>query len=849
MLRAAVLSPPHDGIMARLRLTSSLLPPSTQLLGFEGREALSALFAFEVWFVVEGPQPEPPDLVGQAATIAIDRLGALESMLAPHLFAGVFSSVELLVELTDRALYRGTVVPRLAFTDLSFHSRIWTKTAIKDALIEVLTSYGLSDGKDFEFRISQPPPTEEHVCQYKESDYAFFSRWLEREGWYFFFEHEEGAEKLVIVDDKSAHVALRKEGAVRYFAGSRGTGYAAESFEDFACSAEAVPGGVTVSDYDYASPQRPLSHNANVPGGGASRMVHYGARAFTSADVTRVATIRAEQLNVRQHLHRGVGAATQIVSGSLIEFEEHPIHQLNRSYLVIEARHTAWEPSAGAAWGDELPIPKAPESYRVEVVALPAEVQYRHPDLTPWPRVDGFELAVVDGAATSQYAQIDGSGCYSVKFKFDERTLKDGKASTRVRMMQPHGGSLEGWHFPLRKATEVICSFLAGDVDRPIIQAVVPNTDTPSPVTAKNQSQNVLHTGGNTYMTLEDQKGSEFINLFTPKSSSGLFLGTPRGSGGRERTSNAAPIVAPKGPGGLGLASYSFDLRTDEGNAQLHTGKNMDVRAHGQLQVIAGQDTNVTVFGQVDKDVIGNADEKYAKTLTRRVAKKVTIRHDDIHDQKVLGVAKQTFHDTLDMCVTDAADQTMVSGWCEEITGSPGDLDFQANRTRTIVGPLTLEVSPDSHIHVGGDCTQTITGGRTEKVAGKLKWDVGGKVTMTTLTDVEQSASSEWETAKNAVELTMPFKFDNTTVVHNEKWTAPHIELCAALASATTISWEQGISINLTLRGGGQAAATGAKLDLLGVYIAMMAQKCHLYGNMSQIGLLCITAKGSVKVI
>ena len=42
-------------------------------------------------------------------------------------------------------------------------------------------------------------------------------------------------------------------------------------------------------------------------------------------------------------------------------------------------------------------------------------------------------------------------------------------------MMQPHGGDIEGWHFPLRKGTEVLFTFLGGDPDRPVIAGVVPN--------------------------------------------------------------------------------------------------------------------------------------------------------------------------------------------------------------------------------------------------------------------------------------------------------------------------------------------------------------------------------------
>ena len=79
---------------------------------------------------------------------------------------------------------------------------------------------------------------------------------------------------------------------------------------------------------------------------------------------------------------------------------------------------------------------------------------------------------VVEGAAVSEYAQIDSHGRYRIKFLFDESDLSGGKASTWVRMLQPHGGGIEGFHFPLRAGVEVMCAFEGGDPDRPAI--VVP---------------------------------------------------------------------------------------------------------------------------------------------------------------------------------------------------------------------------------------------------------------------------------------------------------------------------------------------------------------------------------------
>src|SRR5262249_29718538 len=118
--------------------------------------------------------------------------------------------------------------------------------------------------------------------------------------------------------------------------------------------------------------------------------------------------------------------------------------------------------------------------YHVEVKAIPADTQFRALRVTAWPRIYGYENGTVCGPADSDYAQIDDQGRYNVKFKFDESDLKNGKASTFVRMMQPHGGNPEGFHFPLRKGTEIVFSFLGGDPDRPVIAGVVPDTTNPS---------------------------------------------------------------------------------------------------------------------------------------------------------------------------------------------------------------------------------------------------------------------------------------------------------------------------------------------------------------------------------
>jgi type VI secretion system secreted protein VgrG len=236
-----------------------------------------------------------------------------------------------------------------------------------------------------------------------------------------------------------------------------------------------------------------------------------------------------------------------------------------------------------AAWGD-LVKHVYDDVYRVDLMAIAADQQYRHPSHTPWPRIDGFENGIVDGPASSEYAQIDDHGRYLVKFKFDEGTLKDGKASTFVRMMQPHGGAVEGFHFPLRKGTEVMFVFMGGDPDRPVIAGVVPNAQKPSPVLAVNHTQNIIQTGGHNFITLEDQSGSQYINIFCPVFETNLYLGIDRPVGGFGVTSGNGPDAVEKGEFKQELGPFNFQLYS-KGNGEVYTQGNLNLNASKKLQL------------------------------------------------------------------------------------------------------------------------------------------------------------------------------------------------------------------------------------------------------------------------
>jgi len=166
-------------------------------------------------------------------------------------------------------------------------------------------------------------------------------------------------------------------------------------------------------------------------------------------------------------------------------------------------------------------------TYSNGFTSIPSDLQFRPERKTPKSRFYGTMNATIDAAGAGEYAELDDLGRYKVKLPFDQSDMDGGKASRWVRMSQPYAGADHGMHFPLHKGTEVLLTFVDGDPDRPVIAGAVPNAETISPVTAANQTESVIQTGGNNKIRIQDFAGSERIIMETPAANSWIRVGTP----------------------------------------------------------------------------------------------------------------------------------------------------------------------------------------------------------------------------------------------------------------------------------------------------------------------------------
>ncbi len=486
---------------------------SVQLIEMEGREAISRLFEVHVMVACSDPAGLDIDAaIGAQATLVFER-GGKETRRMGGIIAAIRDSMH---EETGKPVYNLWFAPRAFRMGLVETYEIFMDLSVPDIVKKKLERAGLIENEDFLFRLTATYPPREFVVQYKETDLAFVSRLLEHLGISFFFEHHDGVDVWVLTDDNASFSPAVGGKEVPFHARGDRTGvFRMES------QTRMTPAEYRVKDYNYRTPQLPLQASAPTEKGDGGYVIEYGAHFKNPDEGARIAKVRAEELTASRTVVEGKSDQHGFFAGAQVVVEGHPRGDV--PLLLTEVSHRAVTGALGA--GRELA-----RDYENTFKAIPFKTPFRPARITPKPRIHGVITGVIDAAAKGPYAELDADGRYRVRFLFDAGEAEDGKASRLCRMSQPHGGGGYGMHFPLRSGVEVILTFVEGDPDRPIIVGVVPNPQTPSPVTAGNGARNIIRTGGGNEINIDDTAGSERIKLSTPYAKSVIQIGDKNAS-------------------------------------------------------------------------------------------------------------------------------------------------------------------------------------------------------------------------------------------------------------------------------------------------------------------------------
>lgn len=469
---------------------------------FSGLESVSGLFEYEVMFFTVGTTLTLGDVIGKAAVVSCTPGLSEDRHFHGYVRHATYMNSD---QVRDRHYYKIDLVPWLWFLTRRTDSRIFQDKTTKEIAEEVFKDFQFTD---FVWKDIQDSEPRAYCVQYRESNFDFLSRLFEEEGYFYFFRHQSGKHTLVIGDSPTAAESIGELQYRRLEMGDTEAGLSGLR-ED----ADLRPGRIALNDFNFETPQTDLnvsmetrlSSQANAD----LEIFDYPGRYQEQGRGDAFARTRMEAQEAPGRIISATCNAPMIAPGMVFTLNGHPVGGYNRAWTVMRVRHAAdnnWDGanSHGAYYTNSLE-------------AIPDDVPYRPPRVTPRPIVDGPQTAFVVGTKGEEI-DTDEYGRVKVQFHWDRRAPGDETSSCWVRVAQPLAGIRWGGLFLPRIGMEVVVDFLEGDPDRPLITGVVYNATTMPPYPLPDEkTKSTLKTssskGGDGFNELrfEDKAGEEQI--------------------------------------------------------------------------------------------------------------------------------------------------------------------------------------------------------------------------------------------------------------------------------------------------------------------------------------------------
>jgi type VI secretion system secreted protein VgrG len=585
--------PSYDLENRILSLTSPLgenvlLPES-----MSGREALSELFHFSVEVVAETEKVvSAKDLVGRRMTVGFQ---TTESGSFRYV-NGIVSRFEAIGGDEEFHVYSVELVPSLWLLTLNTNTRVFQNQSVIAILTAVMGQYNITSDN----RTRGTYPTLDYCTQYRETDFAFASRLMERWGIFYHFEHTASDHKLVLNDASSLLSGTPVQYAFRY-APEKGEMEGAYDYVIRQCTSTAslVTGKNTGWDYQFIPYVTDLKESSKTAGPlGANEHEFFDYLGVADANFNRLkdsapALQARESGQMLQNVRRDANdATTLLLSGSsnarplqpgfTFQLEQHSLRELNGKYLTTAVTHSARQlPSYRSR-----PV-EGGAAYRNHFTAMPSSIAYRAPQTTAKPVVHGLHTArvVVPVGAESH---MDKWGRVCVQFHWDRLRKEHAVDNTLLRVAQQWAGKGRGSFFWPRVDDEVVVDFIEGDPDQPLVVGSVYNgVNMPKyhPVDQYTRSGVVTRSSLNgdasnaNELRFEDKKGFEqiFIN-----------------------------------------AEKDMDLRV-ENDSRTFVGKDQHLMVKGKQLASVGGDKGIAVTGNHMEKIQGGADRSVGGSANEKI--------------------------------------------------------------------------------------------------------------------------------------------------------------------------------------------------------------------------------------
>lgn len=493
----------------------SQLPEDTvRVFSFQGEENISRLFKYRIELISDDPEIDPNSILNQKATFVMNR--GDEDPVKVH---GIISHFEQRGRTPKYISYYAELVPRMWRLNLSNSCRVFQKMDIEKVVKEILKDSGFS-GDDYDFKLKDSYPEMEYIAQYRESDFDFVNRRLEHFGIFYYFDHSGDSDVVIFTDSNDNLPAIEQTEDIFYNPNKDPLSQKA-TITEIACQARVVTGLVRLKDYNYRSPSIDLMVESQIDPEAPGTFYDYGDHYKDNTEGNFLAKVRNQELLAGSKIFKGKSDCRLFQAGCTFKMDKHYRDDWNEQEFVLTKVI-----SRGTQRNLFAVLPDAREiipTFENNFEAIPADIDYRPPGITPIPKIPGIMSAKLESGAGDEYAFVDNKGEYKMKVPFDLSDKGNGEASRPVRLVQPYSGPGYGVHFPNHADAEIVWSCVDGNVDRPIGLGTVPNPSQASPVVVDNKSQSIIRTAAGNEIVLDDKTNEAQIGITTPDANKMLF--------------------------------------------------------------------------------------------------------------------------------------------------------------------------------------------------------------------------------------------------------------------------------------------------------------------------------------
>lgn len=495
---------------ARLgRLSTALGKDFLVLMRFDGTDAVNDLFEYRVDALSTAPNVDFDGLIGTHATVEIESQND-----GTRVYDGIVTEAKWAGVGENGNKYAMTLRPWVWVASQRRNQRIFHKMTAVKIIEELLAPYsGLGEPASL-LKLSGSYPELEYTVQYRESDWDFATRLMERFGISYHFMHDVGSHTLVLTDTIEAHNAV--PGGSREYKPVEGARQAnKEHFWEWHPGRRMTTGAMRLMDYNFKTPLAAMEVDRTSDAAyanGQTESYDYPGDYLDEGEGKDVVALRTLQERGQDARHHAIGDCTSLGAGMTLSLTGDQVNGVKGAdYLCLIANHSYVSDAYGSGGSQS-----DGHAYSGAYTFIPTTAPLAPERKTRIPVVHGPQTAVVVGEGE---IDCDEYGRILVHFHWDLEKAY----SMRCRVSQ--NWASQGWGGMVipRIGMEVVVEFLEGDPDKPLVTGCVYNGKNDPPYALpEHKTKSVFRTdshksAGFNELTFEDATGAEKIYMHGQK--------------------------------------------------------------------------------------------------------------------------------------------------------------------------------------------------------------------------------------------------------------------------------------------------------------------------------------------